>query len=342
MAKASAILPGPDPDARVKEIKGWLKSKGVRDFEPVSLFCDQLTKDTVAEIEKLADNITANKSSSGIKKAIVKGIPRQAVLKPAHAIYRLQNQAFGLGDRVTMVQDSGSVPLSVKGVVIGLNSKTMDVLWDVPFMSGVTLGDRCSMYRGSTVEFNTCLNLTNPQFVTSTNPKAPPPPPNAAFKPQFGPRPAVRPAPGQPAASGFHPAPPTYVLPLNVAPHDLPNKHSNASIQIMSNPNRGRGAYANGRGTHHQASPTVNQTEQQVAPHPSHVNGNGAHGPHVGRGLARGSGRGFVPGFRGRGGFAPRPGFDPSRGHGFHRGGFRGGRGRGSTGPTPSSAQRDV
>jgi hypothetical protein len=44
MAKASDILRVPDPDARVREAKAWLKSKGVRDFEPVSLFCDQLTK----------------------------------------------------------------------------------------------------------------------------------------------------------------------------------------------------------------------------------------------------------------------------------------------------------
>lgn len=94
------------------------------------------------EIEALADSITANKSTSAIKKAIVKGIPRQAVLKPAHAVYRLQNQHFALGDRVTMVQDSGGVPLSVKGVVIGLNAKSMDVAWDVPFMSGTTMGDR--------------------------------------------------------------------------------------------------------------------------------------------------------------------------------------------------------
>lgn len=41
-----------------------------------------------------------------------------------------------------MIQDSGGVPLSVKGVVIGLNAKSMDVVWDVPFMAGTTLGDR--------------------------------------------------------------------------------------------------------------------------------------------------------------------------------------------------------
>ncbi|KAF5374511.1 hypothetical protein D9615_009091 [Tricholomella constricta] len=315
MAKAADILPGADSDARVREIKNWLKSKGVRDFEPVSLFCDQLTKDTVAEIEKLADTFTENKSSTGIKKAIVKGIPRQAVLKPAHAIYRLQNQHFALGDRVTMVQDSGGVPLSVKGVVIGLNSKSMDVVWDVPFMSGITLGDRCSQYRGSTVEFNTCLNLTNPQFVTSTNPKAPPPPQNPAFRPRFGPHPAVRPAPGQAPASGFRPAPPS----------------DNVPVHIMTNPNRGRGGFANGRGGH-QPPATVNHENSASQPptspshaHPhAHPNGFPVH--HAGRGFPRG-GRGFNTPFRGRG-FAP--GFD--RGRGAPRGGFRG-RGRGSFAP---------
>lgn len=107
----------------------------------------------MAEIEKIADVVTANKSQAAIKKAIVKGIPRQAVLKPSHAIYRLQNQAFALGDRVTMVQDSGGVPLSVKGVVIGLNAKSMDVVWDVPFMSGITMGDRCVALTPSFVVF---------------------------------------------------------------------------------------------------------------------------------------------------------------------------------------------
>lgn len=96
----------------------------------------------MSEIEKLADEFRANKTSDGIKKAIVKGIPRQAILKPSHAVYRLQNQSFALGDRVVMVQDSGSVPLAVKGVVIGLNSNTMDVVWDVPFLSGTNMGDR--------------------------------------------------------------------------------------------------------------------------------------------------------------------------------------------------------
>ncbi|KAH9481103.1 5'-3' exoribonuclease 1 [Psilocybe cubensis] len=320
MAKASDVFAGPDPDGKVREIKNWLKSKGVRDFEPVSLFCDQLTKETVAEIETLADTFTKNKVPSQIKKAIVKGIPRQAVLKPAHAVYRLQNQHFALGDRVTMVQDSGSVPLSVKGVVIGLNAKSMDVVWDVPFMAGVTLGDRCSQYRGSTVEFNTCLNLTNPQFVTSTNPKAPPPIRNQVpFKPRFGPHPAINPAPGHTPASGFRPAPPST---------------QPARVHIMSNPNRGRGGFVNGRGGPPFQSAVTGPHSQPQTKEPASV----AHAepavpiPVNGRGSHRGGGRGgFGPGFRGLRGFVP----NGDRGRGG-RGGFRG-RGRGSFAtPTPS------
>ena len=43
MAEADEIFPNADrPDAKVKEVRQWLKAKGVLDFEAVSLFCDQL------------------------------------------------------------------------------------------------------------------------------------------------------------------------------------------------------------------------------------------------------------------------------------------------------------
>jgi len=310
MITASEALPGSDPDDQIREIKTWLKSKGVRDFEPVSIYCDQLTKETVAEIEGLADTFTKSKSPASLKKAIVKGIPRQAVLKPSHVAYRLQNQHFALGDRVTMVQDSGGVPLSVKGVVVGLNAKSMDVVWDVPFMSGITLGNRCSQYRGSTVDFNTCLNLTNPQFVTSTNPKAPPTVHNnTPFKPRFGQHPAITLPPGQIAPSGFRPAPP------------VNSNQSPSPVHIMVNPNRGggawRGNHVNGRGGPRSVvtqNPTTHVDSGGVSPGvPMPSNNNSNRGGMLPRG-----GRGF----RGRGGDR---GVD--RGRGMPRG-FRGGRGR--------------
>lgn len=142
MANAADVFPGERPDQKLKEVKSWLANKGVRDFEAVSLFCDKLEKECVAQIAALEDEFRNNRPPTDIKKAIVKGIPRQALLKPTHAVYRLQNQNFSLGDRVNIVQDTGSVPLGVKGVVVGINNNSLDVLWDVAFMAGTTLGDR--------------------------------------------------------------------------------------------------------------------------------------------------------------------------------------------------------
>jgi 5'-3' exoribonuclease 1 len=45
MVKASTVFPSDDdPSAKAKEIRTWLANKGVRDFEPVSLQCEQLDK----------------------------------------------------------------------------------------------------------------------------------------------------------------------------------------------------------------------------------------------------------------------------------------------------------
>jgi len=78
MGRASDVFTDGDPDSKVLEVKSWLKSRAVRDFEQVSLLVDQLTKDTVAEIKKLADACSENKSATAIKKAMVKGIPSSA------------------------------------------------------------------------------------------------------------------------------------------------------------------------------------------------------------------------------------------------------------------------
>jgi hypothetical protein len=44
MSRATDLFPGSDADAKVQAVKQWLKSQGVNDLEPVSLFCDQLDK----------------------------------------------------------------------------------------------------------------------------------------------------------------------------------------------------------------------------------------------------------------------------------------------------------
>ncbi|KAG8752127.1 hypothetical protein FRC14_007322 [Serendipita sp. 396] len=170
MMKSVDVFPGDAPDNAVKAAKAWLAEHGVRDLDPVPLSTQALEKETVAQIELVANSLTANRSAAAIKKAKVQGIPRRAVLKPAQVGSRLQGQIFHLGDRVIMVQDSGGVPLCAKGVVIGLVDKMIDVVWDNAFIGGTTLGGRCSEYRGSTCSIDSCLNLTNRQFIISTAP----------------------------------------------------------------------------------------------------------------------------------------------------------------------------
>jgi len=97
-----SVSPGPEADAVVREAKGWLKSTGVRDLEPVSLFCDQLGTDTVMAIGAARGYVhhgaQADRDQEGRRQNTSRGRP---VLKPVHAVYRLQSQHFALGDRVT-------------------------------------------------------------------------------------------------------------------------------------------------------------------------------------------------------------------------------------------------
>lgn len=113
--------------------------------------------------EIMADTLNSQKRSSDMKIANIQSIPRRGLLKPSHATARLQDQAFQLGDRVAMASETGNVPLAAKGTVVGIQAAALDVVWDVPFIGGTTLGDRCSAFRGQVVASDTILNISTPQ-----------------------------------------------------------------------------------------------------------------------------------------------------------------------------------
>ena len=133
----------------------------------------------VQALELLADQVVAERAATQMKPAVIRSIPRRALLKPEHVKTRLQNQHFNVGDRVIMAAESGNVPLCVKGTVVGIQPALIDVLWDSPFIGGTTLAGRfvmyqrcsivahlrfrCSAYRGLEVSPTTILNLSNPQ-----------------------------------------------------------------------------------------------------------------------------------------------------------------------------------
>ncbi|KAK3679884.1 exonuclease II Exo2 [Recurvomyces mirabilis] len=153
--------------ARMKEIGAWLKTVETKAFERVPLEAEQLDGNTVMKIEQAADQNNVNGQKVDGKK--MAGVPRMALLKPQDAEMRTQHQKYRLGDRVVYVLDSGRVPIAMRGTVVGLTRTSrqtlLDVVFDSKFMSGTTLNDRCSPFRGSTVPSNAVLNLSEKQVI---------------------------------------------------------------------------------------------------------------------------------------------------------------------------------
>ena len=159
-----------EAQSKIKEIQAWLKSIESKGFEKVPLDAEQLDSEVVLEIEKAADHTVQNGAAVEGKK--IRGVPRNALLKPSDAEHRLGNQRFTVGDRIVYVQDSGRVPIATRGTVVGLTKtpRTMllDVVFDVTFMSGTSLNERCSPFRGSTVPISSVLNLTDRQVIAGS------------------------------------------------------------------------------------------------------------------------------------------------------------------------------
>lgn len=169
---ATDFYPKDQAKAKIKEIQAWLKEIESKSFEKVPLDAAQLDSEAVGQIEVAANDNFRQISANGAKNQRIKGVPRSALLKPSDAEHRLSHQRFALGDRVVYVQDSGRVPIATQGTVVGMTrtSRTtlLDVIFDVTFMSGTSLENRCSPFRGSTVPIYSVLNLSDRQVVAGS------------------------------------------------------------------------------------------------------------------------------------------------------------------------------
>ncbi|KAL8953774.1 MAG: hypothetical protein Q9222_000391 [Ikaeria aurantiellina] len=169
---ATDFYPQDQAKAKIKEIQSWLKEIESKSFEKVPLDAAQLDSDAVGRIEIAAKEKHRQLSTNAPKNQRIKGVPRSALLKPSDAEHRLNHQKFALGDRAVYVQDSGRVPIATQGTVVGMTrtSRTtlLDVLFDVTFMSGTSLENRCSPFRGSTVPIHSVLNLSDRQVVAGS------------------------------------------------------------------------------------------------------------------------------------------------------------------------------
>ncbi|KAI5799181.1 putative exonuclease Kem1 [Peziza echinospora] len=240
---------------KMTEIKQWLKSVESRGLEKVTLEAQQLDGDVIKRIEEAIDvylSKTDEKTSTRLK-----NVPRKAILKPSDAEHRCADQTFEIGDRLVYVQDSGKVPIGSRGTVVGITTTwrvmLLDVVWDVTFMSGTTLNDRCSPFRGMTVPVGSVLNLSNRQLVAaslaSASKQAAKKPPKAG---------AVHTAPQPQPLRGPYSGAITGQLPQQPFHSSLPLSNGRGGPQV----NRGR---VGGRGGY--AGPSQQPQQQQFNPH---------------------------------------------------------------------------
>jgi 5'-3' exoribonuclease 1 len=313
---------------KVKEIVAWLKEIESKSFERVPLDADQLDSDAVKLVEQAADQNLPLTADTEMKK--IGKVPRSALLKPSDAEHRLSNQTFSIGDRIVYVQDSGRVPIGAMGIVVGKTrtARTMllDIVFDTTFMSGTSLGDRCSPFRGSTVPASAVLNLTDKQVIsystagaakrpqTSSQPLtargigAPdgpqlvpanaPPPLRGSYRGAFGNGNTNGVARGR--GGGMAPRGNAYLQNGDHTTQGPPQPGQQQQLPIHNGPSRGRG----GRGGFApRGQPNGVQNENHTPAH--HPRGN------LRGGNLRGGNSDYVPrgrGGRGGGGFAPNRG----------------------------------
>ncbi|KAI9256901.1 exoribonuclease 1 [Sporodiniella umbellata] len=133
----------------LQNMRAWLKARKVHDLTRVSIDACELEKEYIGLVEKAGSRYQTAFEQVPKKSIIIKNIPRVNLLRPADAPFKLENQAFNLGDRVVYATDTGIVPLGLKGTVVSYSQKVIDVVFDKPFLGGTTLDGGCQETRGA-------------------------------------------------------------------------------------------------------------------------------------------------------------------------------------------------
>ncbi|XP_041119571.1 5'-3' exoribonuclease 1-like isoform X2 [Polyodon spathula] len=160
------IWPGEEENGaeRVHEITAWLKAHPVSSSSRAS--CDQQVLDTLI-VEKIEEELDKCRQTRSNKKVRVTVKPHLLFrpLEQHHGVIPDKDAEYHLFDRVVNVRESFSVPLGLRGTVIGIKGaeREADVLYEVvfdkEFAGGLTI--RCSPGRGYRLPPSALVNLTH-------------------------------------------------------------------------------------------------------------------------------------------------------------------------------------
>ncbi|KAJ1659631.1 exonuclease II Exo2, partial [Coemansia sp. RSA 25] len=173
--------------AEVRRVRQWLRDNADRGaLALVPIESELLSRAQIAAIVAARAANTATTNTATTATTTVRGVRREAALRPADAEHVLKAQALAVGHRVAYVADrGGSVPLGATGYVVGIHAKedaggggaapasaspaansqyaarlrqegvpadaiaAVEVLLDRPFADGTTLDGRCPPQRGA-------------------------------------------------------------------------------------------------------------------------------------------------------------------------------------------------
>ncbi|XP_066513701.1 5'-3' exoribonuclease 1-like isoform X3 [Hoplias malabaricus] len=160
------IWPGDDENGaeKVQEIQAWLKTHPVSSSSRAS--CDLQILDA-GIVEKIEEELEKTKTKKGSKKVRVTVKPHLLFrpLEQQHGVVPDPDAEYHLFDRVVNVRESFSVPLGLRGTIIGIKGAERDaevmyeVLFDEEFAGGLTI--RCSPGRGYRLPPCALINLSH-------------------------------------------------------------------------------------------------------------------------------------------------------------------------------------
>ncbi|XP_051556406.1 5'-3' exoribonuclease 1-like isoform X2 [Myxocyprinus asiaticus] len=160
------IWPGEDENGaeKIQEIQTWLKTNPVSSSSRSS--CDLQILDT-GIVEKIEEELEKTKAKKMNKKVRVTVKPYLLFrpLEQQHGVVPDPEAEYNLFDRVVNVRESFSVPLGLRGTVIGIKGAEREaevlyeVLFDEEFAGGLTI--RCSPGRGYRLPPSALINLSH-------------------------------------------------------------------------------------------------------------------------------------------------------------------------------------
>uniref|UniRef100_A0A8C7IXM9 5'-3' exoribonuclease 1 n=1 Tax=Oncorhynchus kisutch TaxID=8019 RepID=A0A8C7IXM9_ONCKI len=149
---------------KVKEITSWLKTHPVADVARASCDLQILDKAIVERIEEEVVKAKVKKSSEKVRVTVR---PRLLFrpLEQQHGVVPDPDAEYHLFDRVVNVRESFSVPLGLRGTVIGIKAADREaevlyeVVFDEEFAGGLTI--RCAAGRGYRLPPCALINLSH-------------------------------------------------------------------------------------------------------------------------------------------------------------------------------------